>query len=153
LLCYALKTFQKAAAQHGFYTKFLHTPFIQVPTEISFKRVVMLMKIEKPELVAYILLIVGLMLLIFTFIMAYLMLIANPNISSALNLSEALGEILGPITEAIIRIMYLGVMGWIGSIATIRGIQLYKESKPTAQQPRAQAVTPKAEEEKKSEKA
>jgi len=111
------------------------------------------MKIEKPELVAYILLIVGLMLLIFTFIMAYLMLIANPNISSALNLSEALGEILGPITEAIIRIMYLGVMGWIGSIATIRGIQLYKESKPTAQQPRAQAVTPKAEEEKKSEKA
>lgn len=126
-------------------------PFIQVPTKISFKRVVMLMKIEKPELVAYILIIVGLVLLIFTFIMAYLMLIADPNILPALNLSEALGEILGPIAVAIIRVMYLGVMGWVGSIATMRGIQLYKESKPATQQPPAQAVTPKAEEEKKSE--
>lgn len=126
-------------------------PFIQVPTKISFKRVVMLMKIEKPELVAYILIIVGLVLLIFTFIMAYIMLIADPNILPALNLSEALGEILGPIAVAIIRVMYLGIMGWVGSIATMRGIQLYKESKPTTQQPPAQAVTPKAEEEKKSE--
>jgi uncharacterized membrane protein len=112
----------------------------------------MLMKIEKPELVAYILMIVGLMLLIFTFIMAYIMLIADTGILPALNLSEALGEILGPIAEAIIRIMYLGIMGWIGSIATMRGIQLYKESKPTKQQA-PQATQTKAEEETKPEKA
>jgi len=110
------------------------------------------MKIEKPELVAYILIIVGLALLLFTFIMAYVMLIAETGVLPALNLSEALGEILGPIAEAIIRIMYLGIMGWTGSIATIRGIQLYKEAKPTSQQP-PQAFQPKAEEEKKPEKA
>jgi hypothetical protein len=110
------------------------------------------MKIEKPELVAYILITVGLVLLIFTFIMAYVMLIAETGILPAPNLSEALGEILGPIAEAIIRVMYLGIMGWTGSIATIRGIQLYKESKPTTQQP-SQVAPPKTEEEKKSEKA
>ncbi|MGQ9624227.1 MAG: hypothetical protein ACUVUF_00415 [Candidatus Bathycorpusculaceae bacterium] len=110
------------------------------------------MKIEKPELVAYILMVVGVVLLIFTFIMAYIMLIADTGILPALNLSEALGEILGPIAEAIIRIMYLGIMGWIGSILTIRGIQLYKESKPTKQQP-PQATQLKAEEETKPEKA
>ncbi len=93
----------------------------------------MLMKIEKPELVAFILIGVGLALLIFTFIMAYIMLIASIGILPAPNLSEALGEILGPIAEAIIRIMYLGIMGWAGSIATMRGIQLYKESKQTSQ--------------------
>jgi len=37
------------------------------------------------------------------------------------------------------------VMGWTGSIATMRGIQLYKESKP--------AVQPPKPEEKSSEKA
>ncbi|MEM3673798.1 MAG: hypothetical protein QW468_06240 [Candidatus Bathyarchaeia archaeon] len=111
------------------------------------------MKIEKPELVAYILIIVGLVLLIFTFIMAYIMLIADPNFLPALNLSEALGEILGPIAVALIRIMYLGVMGWVGSIATIRGIQLYKEFKSAARQQPPQAATSKAEEERKSEKA
>jgi len=105
------------------------------------------MKIEKPELVAYILIVVGVVLLILTFIMTYLILTSVASLSTSQDLSKALGEILGPIAEAVIKVMFLGIMGWTGSIATMRGIQLYKESKP--------ATRPKTEEKppEKSEKA
>jgi len=94
------------------------------------------MKVEKPELMAYILIVVGLLLLVFTFAMAFLMLTSVLSITTGVDLSQALGEILGPIAEAVIKIMFLGVMGWTGSIATMRGIQLYKESKPAVQTPK-----------------
>ncbi len=100
------------------------------------------MKIEKAEIAAYMLIVVGLVLLIFTFIMAYILLTSDFGIVfHQIDLSKALSEILGPIAAAIIRVLYLGVMGWAGSIATIRGIQLYKEIK--------RAPAPKAENEKK----
>lgn len=99
-------------------------------------------KIEKPELVAYIMIATGLGLLILTFIIAALMLMSVVGIATAQDISKALGWILGPIAEAVIKIMFLGIMGWTGSIATMRGIQLYRESKPPAhpqqiQQPKA----------------
>jgi len=87
------------------------------------------MKIERAELVAYILIAVGLILLVITFIMAYLKLESVVGIITSGNIAEALGKIFGPIVEAVIKIMFLGIMGWIGSIATMRGIQLYKEAK------------------------
>jgi hypothetical protein len=89
------------------------------------------MKIEKTELFTYLFLVLGIILLIFTFFMAYVLLIAKLDLSTGLNLSEALGEILGPIAESLIKVLYLGVMGWVGSILTIRGIQLLRESKQT----------------------
>lgn len=91
------------------------------------------MKIGRPELVAYILICVGVILLIVTFVMAYIMLVAVAKITTSSDLSRALGEILGPIVEAVVKAVFLGIMGWIGSIATMRGIQLYRESKPTVQ--------------------
>ncbi len=91
---------------------------------------------------AYILIVVGLLLLVFTFVMALLMLTSVVSISTNLNLPEALGRILGPIVEAVIKIMFLGVMGWTGSIATMRGIQLYKEAKPAVQPPKPEEKPP-----------
>ncbi|MEM3770137.1 MAG: hypothetical protein QXG76_02995 [Candidatus Bathyarchaeia archaeon] len=87
------------------------------------------MKMERAELVAYILIAVGLLLLVITFIMAYLKLESVARIITSTNISEALGQIFGPIVEAVIKIMFLGIMGWTGSITTMRGIQLYKEVK------------------------
>ncbi|MEM2784691.1 MAG: hypothetical protein QXE93_00870 [Candidatus Pacearchaeota archaeon] len=78
---------------------------------------------------AYILIAVGLLLLVITFMMAYLKLESVTSIMTSSDLSKALGEIFGPIVEAVIRIMFLGIMGWTGSIATIKGIQLYREAK------------------------
>jgi hypothetical protein len=92
------------------------------------------MKIERTELMAYILIAIGVILLIITFYMAFTLLTSELGILAAPNLSEALGEILGPITKALIKVLYLGVMGWTGSIATIRGIQLIKEAKRTLPQ-------------------
>lgn len=92
------------------------------------------MRIERAELAAFILLGIGVVLLILTFYMAFTLIGAEIDaISSSLNLSEAIGEILGPIVEAIIKVMYLGVMGWTGSIATIRGVQLLKEARRVPQ--------------------
>ena len=84
---------------------------------------------EKAELMSHILIIVGMVLLILTFVMAVILVTSELGILSQSDLSQALGEILGPIAAAIIRVLYLGIMGWTGSIATIRGIQLYKEAK------------------------
>jgi len=106
---------------------------------------VMEMKIEKTELVSYILIAIGAILLISTFIVAYLQLIAQSSILPAPNLSEALGEILGPIAMALIKVLYLGIMGWTASIATIRGIQLYRETKK-APQPKSEQFQPTEQE-------
>ncbi|MBC7130039.1 hypothetical protein H5T51_02310 [Candidatus Bathyarchaeota archaeon] len=89
----------------------------------------MSLKLEKAELMAYLIITVGLVLLILTFIIAYLMLMSIASIAVSQDLSEAIALILGPIAEAVIRIMFLWIMGWAGSITTIRGIQLYRESK------------------------
>ena len=87
------------------------------------------MKIDRTELVAFILLGIGVVLLILTFYMAYTLIVTELAIISAPDLSEALGDVLGPIAEAVIKVMYLSIMGWTGSIATMRGIQLVKETR------------------------
>lgn len=106
------------------------------------------MKIEKAELVAYILIAIGAILLIITFYMAFMLLTAQLSILPTPNLSQAMGEILGPITEALIKVLYLGIMGWIGSIATIRGIQLIKETKSTTQKKMPSQSTQESKEKK-----
>jgi len=40
---------------------------------------------------------------------------------------------------ACIRILYLGIMGWIGSILTIRGIQLLKMERQAPSEPKQKA--------------
>ncbi len=101
------------------------------------------MKIERTELVAYLLIGIGAVLLMLTFVMAFILLTSELNLQGGGNLSESIGNILGPIVEALIKIMYLGIMGWVGSVATIRGIQLLKETRQT------QAVLPSTPEKEK----
>jgi hypothetical protein len=108
------------------------------------------LKIERIELAAFMLLGIGAILLILTFYMAFTLIISELGIISALNLSEALGEILGPIAEAIIKVMYLGVMGWTGSIATIRAIQLIREARRVPQPETEQTQQPSPEKEEKT---
>jgi len=86
---------------------------------------------EKSEILRYSVLFVGVGLLVFTFINAYMFLGEKIGFLSA-NLIEAFGEAIGPLIETSIRIMYLGIMGWIGSILTVRGIQLLTQLKHEA---------------------
>lgn len=76
---------------------------------------------DKAEISGYVVLFVGIALLVFTFINAYLFLIGELSILIEDWVAD-LGEVLGPLVETCIRIMYLGIMGWIGALLTKRGI-------------------------------
>ena len=87
---------------------------------------------DLPTNIAYIILFVGIGLLAFTFISAYMFLVNDPNITGSSNLVDAFGSALAPLIGASIRIMYLGIMGWIGAGLTARGIQLVIQLKRLA---------------------
>jgi len=73
-------------------------------------------------------LMIGVALLIFTFISAYGFLTQNLSIIASEDLVQTFGEALAPLIATCIRVMYLGVMGWIGSLLTIRGVTIIAHS-------------------------
>ncbi|MFQ6073746.1 MAG: hypothetical protein ACE5KC_00870 [Candidatus Bathyarchaeia archaeon] len=110
------------------------------------------MKINRIEISGLAVLFLGVALLIFAFFSAYTFLIGVVSILPSQDLIKAFGEALAPLIEACIRILYLGIMGWIGSILTIRGIQLLKmesqepsETKQKANPARTHVKTEKKE--------
>jgi hypothetical protein len=85
-------------------------------------------------------LIIGIGMLAFTFINAYLFLGADLGIVASSDLVGLFGEALAPLIATVIRVMYLGIMGWIGSLLTVRGIQLLTKRKrepPSAPKPKS----------------
>ena len=100
---------------------------------------------------------IGVALLIFTFFSAYGLLTADLSPISTQDLVQTFGEALGPLIAAAIHIMYLGVMGWVSSLITIRGVTIMthapKEEAPQQKlQPQPQKTKTKSEKEKKPEK-
>lgn len=79
---------------------------------------------DKIVVFGYATLFIGIALLAFTFASAYVFLSSNLTIAGTPDLVTVFGAALAPLIETCIRVMYLGVMGWIGSILTIRGVQL-----------------------------
>lgn len=79
---------------------------------------------DKIALSGITILIIGIALLIFTFISAYGFLTQSLSIIASEDLVQTFGEALAPLISTCIRIMYLGVMGWIGSLITIRGLTI-----------------------------
>jgi len=69
-------------------------------------------------------LMIGIALLIFTFVSAYGFLTQALSIISSGDLVQTFGAALAPLIATSIRIMYLGVMGWVGSLVTIRGVTI-----------------------------
>jgi hypothetical protein len=67
---------------------------------------------------------IGVALLIFTFFSAYGFLTADLSPISTQDLMQTFGDALGPLIGAAIHLMYLGIMGWISSLITIRGVTL-----------------------------
>ena len=89
---------------------------------------------ESSEASGIAVLLIGIALLVTTFIDAYLFLKEDVTIMPIHGLMAAFSEALAPLIESCIRIMYLGLMGWIGSTLTMRGItvlsQVRLEAKP-----------------------
>jgi hypothetical protein len=94
---------------------------------------------DKIALSGITLLMVGVALLIFTFISAYGFLTQALSIISSADLVQTFGEALAPLIAASIHIMYLGIMGWVGSLLTIRGVTIITHA-PSI--PAAPAVAP-----------
>jgi len=101
---------------------------------------------------AYIVLVIGIILLAFTFISAYMYLMNAQPITGSSDLVNTFGDSLAPLIEASIRIMFLGVMGWISSILTTRGVQLLIKLRHIAPLPEVQSMTPEAEKSKEPER-
>jgi hypothetical protein len=82
---------------------------------------------------------IGVALLIITFVSAYGFLTESIVPLSTQDLVQTFGEALGPLIAAAIHIMYLGVMGWIGSLVTIRGVTIMTNA------PKTETTTPTAQ--------
>ena len=94
------------------------------------------MKFEKVEVSGLVVLFIGVILLAATFYSAFMFLVGDITILTSVDLAELFGNALAPLIEAIIHILYLGIMGWIGSVMTIRAVQLLKKEKEaTSAQP------------------
>jgi len=96
---------------------------------------------DKVLVSGYVTLFIGVALLAFTFASAYLFLGNDPSIPGSPDLVTVFGEALAPLIVTCIRIMYLGVMGWIGSVLTIRGVQLVTQPKREAK-PEVKLIAP-----------
>ena len=79
---------------------------------------------DKVALSGIAVLLAGVALLLFTFVSAYGFLTQSPSIGASQDLVQTFGIALAPLIATCIRIMYLGIMGWIGSLLTIRGITI-----------------------------
>ncbi|MBE0512348.1 hypothetical protein IBX38_04785 [Candidatus Bathyarchaeota archaeon] len=96
---------------------------------------------DKALVSGYVTLFIGVALLAFTFVSAYLFLSNDPSIVGSPDLVAVFGDALAPLILTCIRIMYLGVMGWIGSVLTIRGVQLVTQLKRGAK-PEIKPIAP-----------
>jgi len=86
---------------------------------------------------------VGVALLIFTFLSAYGFLTQSLSIASSDDFVQTFGSALAPLIATCIRLMYLGVMGWVGSLLTIRGVTILIHAPKTEVIPvPAKTVTP-----------
>ena len=76
-------------------------------------------------------LMIGVALLVFTFVSAYGFLTESLSIIASEDLMQTFGAALAPLIATCIRIMYLGVMGWTSSLLTIRGITVIAHAPKT----------------------
>ncbi|MEM0111829.1 hypothetical protein [Thermofilum sp.] len=80
------------------------------------------------EISGYILLSLGVVLLTATFALALLSNIGFTILPSG-DFTAVLGESLGFLLSSCVKVMYLGVMGWVGSIVASKGVALLKGEK------------------------
>jgi len=100
---------------------------------------------ESSEASGVAVLLIGIALLVTTFIDAYLFLREDVSIMPIHGLMAAFSEALAPLIESCIRVMYLGLMGWIGSTLTMRGITVLSQVKPEAKPRVLRRIKTKAE--------
>lgn len=85
----------------------------------------MALRIGNVKVSGFIILFVGVGVLLFTVANAYLLMTGVLEIEwGSEDLMRFFGEALAPLIVYAIKALYLGIMGWIGSILTRRGVQI-----------------------------
>jgi hypothetical protein len=87
------------------------------------------LRIKSSEVSGIVILLVGIALLLITFTVACIHLHGDIKVLPVPSLMASFGEALSPLIEAAIRILYLGVMGWIASKVTAKGITVLLQAK------------------------
>jgi hypothetical protein len=105
---------------------------------------------DKIALTGTIILVFGVGLLAFTFVSAYAFLAQDLSILTSSDIAQTFGDALAPLISTCIRIMYLGVMGWVGSLLTIRGVTILSQAR---QMPVVATQEPAVKKEKVKEEA
>jgi hypothetical protein len=87
------------------------------------------LRIKSSETSGITILLVGIALLSVTFIIACIHLQGDIDILPVPSFMASFGEALSPLLEAAIRVLYLGLMGWIASKVTAKGITVLLRAK------------------------
>jgi hypothetical protein len=87
------------------------------------------LRIKYSEASGITILLTGIALLSVTFIIACIHLQGDINVLPVPSLMASFGAALSPIIEAAIRVLYLGLMGWIASKVTAKGITVLLQAK------------------------
>jgi hypothetical protein len=87
------------------------------------------LRIKSSESSGITILLVGIALLSVTFIIACIHLQGGIIVLPVPSLMASFGEALSPLIEAAIRVLYLGLMGWIASKVTTKGITVLLKAK------------------------
>ena len=98
---------------------------------------------DRVKLSGFTVLSIGVAALVFTFFYAFMLIAGFQGVSGADGLINLFGEALAPLIGYAIQALYLGIMGWIGSILTRRGVQIITSI------PKEDKVKPVTTEEKK----
>ena len=69
-------------------------------------------------------LLIGVALLAVTFLIACIHLQEGVNFLPVPSFASSVGEGLSPLIDALIRALYLGLMGWIASTVTAKGVKV-----------------------------
>jgi hypothetical protein len=87
------------------------------------------LKVKVSETSGAAILVVGIALLVTTFVVALIHLYGDSRVLPVPSLMASFGESLSPLIEAAVRVLYLGLMGWIASTVTNKGITALLKAK------------------------
>jgi hypothetical protein len=87
------------------------------------------LRIKCSETSGITILLIGTALLLTTFAIASIHLQGDINVLPVPSLLSFFGEAFSPLIEATLRVLYLGMMGWIATIVTTKGLNVILHAK------------------------
>lgn len=88
-----------------------------------------MLKIKMSENSGVVITSIGITLLVVTFAVAYVHMNTEVTVSPVSSLAIYFGQALSPLIEALIRLLYLGLLGWIALKITNKGITILFNSR------------------------